>query len=184
LKLDLHRIGRFRLLFGYLIGLLCLVHDKHELFMPGVGIALLGIAVRIWAAGHLQKNVRLATGGPYAFTRNPLYLGSFVLGAGVVASVRAWWLLPVYLAGFAVFYWPTVHREERQLLERFGDEYRAYRDRVPALLPWKFRPGEDRFSFARVIRNREHLYALGCVVFLLALEATEELRALLRHPHG
>jgi len=179
LNLDLSRIGRFRLVFGYLIGLLCLVFAGDELLLPGIAVALAGILLRMWAAGHIQKNSQLATDGPYSLTRNPLYLGSFILGCGVTTAIKAWWLLAAWVIGFAVFYWPTIRREEDGLLRRFGDEYRAYRERVPLFLPWRFGLRGGGFSLSNVVRNREHRYAIGAVAFLILLAAARELRAFL-----
>ena len=177
------RVGRYRLAFGYAIGILCLALARQELFLPGIAIALSGIAFRLWAAGCIEKNRRLVVDGPYALCRNPLYLGSFVMGIGAVLAVRVWWLLAVYIIGFAAFYWPTVRKEEQALLDRFGDEYRAYRRRVPSLVPWKLRLGSSGFSISNVMRNHEHRYALLSVIFLALLEAAEELRDFLAH-HG
>ena len=176
-------VGKFRLAFGYAIGILCLALARQELFLPGIAIALSGIALRFWAAGYIEKNRRLIVDGPYALCRNPLYLGSFIMGIGAVLAIRIWWLLAVYIIGFAAFYWPTVHKEEQTLLDRFGDEYRAYRGQVPSFIPRKSRPGSSGFSISNVMRNREHRYALLSVIFLALLEAAEELRDFLAH-HG
>ena len=163
---------------------MCLALDRHELFMPGIVLALVGIALRFWAAGHILKNSELTTSGPYALSRNPLYLGSFIFGLGGITAIRVWWLLAVYAVGFMAFYWPTIRREERGLLQRFGDKYRAYRERVPVFLPLRFHLGEARFSVRNVIGNREHLYALVSLLFLLLLEAVEEFRSFLSSQAG
>ena len=169
LGISLTRIAKHRLIFGYIIGALCLVVVNRGLFWPGVVLALLGIGFRMWSAGCIHKNEALATDGPYAMTRNPLYVGSFILGLGMVIAVRSWWLAAIYVIGFAVFYWPTVMNEERYLLSKFGDEFTAYKRRVPAFLPWKPRFDRGNFSFAHMKSNREHKYAMvytGCLVLL------------------
>ena len=129
----------------------------------------------------LEKDRELAVSGPYAHTRNPLYLGSLVIGAGgVVAGGVLWFGLP-FLAFFAWTYTSTMAREARALADRFGAAYRHYRDAVPALLP---RPGRYRpppgpeprartFSARRYLRNREYEALLGALAAfgLLALKA-------------
>ncbi|HUV03520.1 MAG TPA: isoprenylcysteine carboxylmethyltransferase family protein [Armatimonadota bacterium] len=183
LKRGALRIGKYRLAFGYFIGVVCLALAREELFLPGVAIAFSGIAFRLWSAGCIDKNRCLAMGGPYALCRNPLYLGSFIMGIGAVLAVRVWWLLVVYVIGFAVFYWPTILREERALAAKFGDEYSAYRGQVPSFVPRKVRLEDNGFSISNVLRNREHLYALASLAFLVLLEAAEELRSFFAH-HG
>lgn len=171
--------AKYRLLFGYAICLASLLFARRELFLPGIGLAMLGIALRIWSAGHLHKDRRLATGGPYAFCRNPLYLGSFLLGLGGMIAIRVWWLLAVYVLGFFAFYYPTMRSEEEFLLDRFGDEFETYRKRVPLFLPLKIGSGSGNFSFSNVMRNKEYKCAAWSMAFLAVLEGVIRLRAVL-----
>jgi protein-S-isoprenylcysteine O-methyltransferase Ste14 len=143
---------------------------RQGLFLPGVLLVIIGIVIRIWAAGCIDKDSRLAMSGPYALTRNPLYLGSFIIGLGVIVAAQIWWLLPIYAVGFALFYWPTIVSEEKKLTELFGEEYLEYKKQVPAFFPWKLRKWGEGFQIARVIRNREHRYALMWLVVLAILE--------------
>ncbi len=137
--------------------------------------------MRGWAAGILEKDRELAVSGPYAFTRNPLYLGSFVAGiGGAVAGGRLWFGL-LFVAFFAWMYGGTMTRENDALAQRFGDRYRHYRKSVPAFLPRRprHRPTTEAaraptsFSLARYARNREYEALLGAVAafVLLALKA-------------
>ena len=147
----------------------------------GAAFVALGLLVRGWAAGVLKKDRELAVSGPYAFTRNPLYLGSFLIGAGAVVAGGRPWLGLVFLGYFAWVYGSTMARETGELEARFGDDYRRYRRSVPALVPrpTRFRPagGDDAtattFSLARYLRNREYEALLGAVAALglLALKA-------------
>jgi len=178
-KLDFERIGKHRLVFGYVIAAACLILASQRLFLPGVIVALSGIAFRMWAAGCIEKNRQLAVSGPYALTRNPLCLGSLMLGFGGVMAVRAWWLLAAYVPGFAVFYWPTILREEKDLLAMFGERFRAYQKHVPAFVPWKLRLPKGRFSWENMVRNGELKHALTYVAFLVLLGALGEVRMLL-----
>lgn len=175
------RLGRHRLIFGYAMCVISLLFARQELFLPGIGLAALGIALRIWSAGYIHKNEQVTTGGPYALSRNPLYLGSFLFGLGGMIAIRVWWLLAVYVIGFFAFYYPTMRSEEAYLLGKFGDEFEAYRKRVPFFLPWKIGAGVGDFSFSSVMRNKEHRYALGSVIFLAILEGVVRLRAFLGH---
>lgn len=101
----------------------------------GAAIALAGGALRAWAAGTIKKNKVLSTHGAYAFTRNPLYLGSFLIGIGfAVASGRVSFLL-FFLAFFAAVYSRTMSKEERRLEALFGAEYRRYAEAVPRFFP-------------------------------------------------
>lgn len=129
----------------------------------------------------LEKDRELAVSGPYAHTRNPLYLGSLVIGTGgVVAGGTLWFGLP-FLAFFAWMYTSTMTRESRALADRFGTAYRHYRDTVPAFLPRPARyrppPGPDlrdrSFSVRRYVRNREYEALLGALAAfgLLVLKA-------------
>ena len=137
----------------------------------GAAFVAFGLLVRGWAAGVLTKDRELAVSGPYAFTRNPLYLGSFLIGAGAVIAGGRMWLGPVFLAYFAWIYGSTMARESGELEERFGDGYRRYRESVPVFLPrlTPFRPAAARgvagtaFSPARYLHNREYEALLGAI---------------------
>lgn len=151
-----------------------------SLLLGAVFVAL-GLLIRGWAAGVLVKDRELAVSGPYAFTRNPLYLGSFLIGVGaVIAGGRPWPGL-VFLGYFVWVYGSTMARESTELQQRFGDPYRRYRESVPVFVPrlTPFRPAAGRpaggtgFSPARYLRNREYEALLGAAagLGLLALKA-------------
>lgn len=152
----------------------------------GGAVILAGLIVRAWAAGVLEKDGELAVSGPYAFTRNPLYLGSFVVGLGTVAAGGRIWIGAAFLAFFAWTYPATMARESAGLEDRFGDGYRRYRGAVPGfvprLSPYRPLPGTapapTRFSLARYLRNREWEAALGGIagMGLLVLKAAGHLR--------
>ncbi len=125
-----------------------------------------GILLRAWAAGTLEKNWRLTIAGPYAFTRNPLYLGSFVVGLGASAAAALPWFAVVFLAFFAWMYLPAMRSEAQSLEEAFGDEYVRYGERVPLLFPCRapYRTGDETsFSIRRYARNKEYEALLGAV---------------------
>ena len=100
----------------------------------GGAVALVGVLVRAWASGHISKNRKLAVTGPYAHTRNPLYFGSFLIGAGFAIAAH-WALLLLVIAFWALVYAPTMEREKANIRERFPDAYDRYSANVPAFVP-------------------------------------------------
>src|SRR5712691_2662849 len=98
-------------------------------------VALPGLALRAWATGHLRKNYALATTGPYAYTRNPLYLGSFVMGLGFTIAAGKLILGLVFAVLFLGIYVPVMRVEAKTLEELFGQDYRRYASAVPLFLP-------------------------------------------------
>src|SRR5713226_2706329 len=103
--------------------------------MIGGLVALPGLALRAWATGHLRKNDALATSGPYAYTRNPLYLGSFLLGAGFTIAAARWELALVFVALFFGIYFPVMRVEASTLAQLFGESSQRYAREVPLFLP-------------------------------------------------
>ena len=156
----------------------------ESVWIGGV-IVLAGLAIRGWAAGVLDKDRKLAVSGPYAFTRNPLYVGSFLLGTGAAVAGGRPLLGVVFLGYFALAYRTAMAHESTSLEARFRDGYRDYRDSVPSFVPRlsPYRPQPDLgvettdFSLARYMRNREYEAALGAVagMVLLVLKATGSL---------
>lgn len=167
-----------RLVFLYLfLAFLALLSQPQRLhFLIGLPFVLLGVAVRLWASGHLFKTQELITSGPYRFTRNPLYLGRFLLLTGF--AWMAWF--PFYINvivlvfGWLVFFGYYMPRKERiepaRLLELHGEAYRKYNAAVPALFP-TLKPFADngiRWRMERMLRLREQwtaLVVLALVVF-------------------
>ncbi len=140
-------------------------------------LVALGEVIRLWASGHIEKTSSLATGGPYAHTRNPLYLGSLLLGAGVAVAAWSPWVALAVTLYFAAFYPPVVREEASFLAGKFGEEYAAWAREVPILLP-RLLPGgprATRFDWARVRGNREWRTALALPVLLLLLAARASL---------
>jgi protein-S-isoprenylcysteine O-methyltransferase Ste14 len=127
----------------------------------GLPIALAGLALRAWAAGHLAKNQALATGGPYQYTRNPLYLGTLLVAAGLVIAARSPWLGALFAVVFAGIYLPVIQLEE-QHLRRLFPEYAVYASEVPALWPrLRARRTVTRFRRQLYWKNQEYQAALG-----------------------
>jgi len=127
----------------------------------GLPVAMLGIWLRAWAAGHVAKDQRLATGGPYACVRNPLYLGTLLTAAGLVLAARSIPLALLFAAAFLLMYLPVIELEEQHLRDLFP-EYPAYAARVPMLLPrFQRSPDGQRFAWRQWVRNREYQALVG-----------------------
>jgi len=166
-------------LYGLVLVLLWLARPTPFGIALGLALVSAGEAIRIWAAGHLVKNDELAVSGPYAHVRNPLYLGSLLVGSGFLVMggrAAALWLLPIGLAFFFLYYFPYKERIESARLERlYGEPYRAYRAAVPALIPriapWRSdgEPSALRWSRERMRANSEQGAAFAIVLGALAL---------------
>ncbi len=126
---------------------LLLSRPSPPLLLAGAAVAFPGLLLRGLAAARIHKDRSLAVRGPYAVIRHPLYLGSFLLGAGLAMAGGRWFFLPLFVGFFLWAYGRTIRTEERQLAARFGEAYQAYRSRVPAFLP-RLRPlgrrGDER----------------------------------------
>ena len=136
-------------------------------------VALPGLALRAWATGHLRKNDALATTGPYAYTRNPLYLGSFVIGLGFTIAAGRLILGLLFALLFLGIYVPVMRVETKTLDELFGKDYQDYAAAVPLFLPrvTAYRAGAAKAKFDPVLyrRYREYQAAIGLVVAWLLL---------------
>jgi protein-S-isoprenylcysteine O-methyltransferase Ste14 len=104
---------KLRVPVGTILGILFLLfmHPTSRSLWIGAAIALPGSLLRLWAAGHIEKGRVLTQGGPYAFTRNPLYLGSFLMALGIILAGQGYWLLPAFAAFFAIVYFPVMKAE-------------------------------------------------------------------------
>lgn len=141
-------------------------HPDAFSLAAGLPLSACGLGLRAWAAGHLAKNQRLATSGPYSFTRNPLYLGTLITALGLAAAGRSIGLAILFAALFALVYLPAIELEEQHLTAILAG-YAAFAARVPLLIPsWtpltkKGNFGPDRFSAALYRKNREYQALMG-----------------------
>jgi protein-S-isoprenylcysteine O-methyltransferase Ste14 len=173
-------LSRYRVAAGWLVGLLVAVLAEPSPTWLGSGLVLacLGEVLRIWASGHIEKTKRLATGGPYAHSRNPLYVGSLLIALGVAVACASPWVVLAVAAYFLAFY-PAVMREEAAFLAgKFREEYAAWAAAVPLFWPrlTPAGPRESRFEWARVRANREWRTALALPVLAALLLALPQLR--------
>jgi protein-S-isoprenylcysteine O-methyltransferase Ste14 len=165
---------------GTALGIIFLLfmHPSIRSLIIGGFFTLAGALLRIWAAGHIEKRVRLTRSGPYAYTRNPLYLGSFLMAFGVILAGQGYWLLPFFALFFFGVYLPVMRAEEHDLEHAYGMDFVEYARSTPLFFPKKPEHSEKsettetagspvRFSWSRVRKNREHRN----LVSLLAVEA-------------
>jgi protein-S-isoprenylcysteine O-methyltransferase Ste14 len=137
----------------------------------GLPVSLAGLTLRGWAAGCLEKNQRLATGGPYARMRNPLYFGTLLVAAGLVIASRSPGLALLFAVVFLFVYLPVIQLEEQHLRQIFP-EYEAYAGQVPALWPRLTAAplaGGARFRWPLYRKNQEYQAALGFAAGMLFL---------------
>ena len=166
-------VARWRVPMGFLLGIAYLIFAQPTvpLLAGGALVALGGLGIRAYAAGYLDKNRSLSTSGPYAYTRNPLYLGSLLLGLGLGIAGGLWWLAMVFVCFFVFVYGPVMRREEAVLREQYGQEYEIYATTVPLFLPFRKSgvASGERFQWQRYRRNREYEAALGYIAGVLFL---------------
>ena len=159
----LKTIARLRVPLGFLFGVLAiwLADPTARMLAIGAAVALAGEALRIWAAGHLEKGREVTASGPYAWTRHPLYLGSTLIGAGLALGAGSVAVAVIVLAYLAVTLTAAIRTEEAHLTEKFGAAYPSYRAGRHAV--------SRSFSIERAMRNREYRAAIGVLVVLTIL---------------
>jgi protein-S-isoprenylcysteine O-methyltransferase Ste14 len=161
-------LARYRVRLGMLAAVVAFWVARPTLRSLAVGatVACVGQALRLWAAGHLEKGREVTASGPYRLTRHPLYVGSSIMGIGFAiasASVAVALLIAVYMM---VTVSAAIRSEESHLTEKFGEAYPEYRDgRTPDV--------SRRFSLRRARANREYrsIAGLGAALALLLLKA-------------
>jgi len=163
---------RIRVPLGFLFAVFFLYLARPRWWSLGVGsaVALAGVAIRALSSGHVNKNEELATNGPYAYTRNPLYLGSIVIAAGFALAALRWELALALVALYLAIYMPVIRGEEQFLRQRFSS-YADYCARVPRLVP-RLRAGDTgRMNFSAELyrKHREYNALLGTLAIIAAL---------------
>jgi hypothetical protein len=159
--------------FGLSIITLLLAQPSLRLILIGGAISFMGVGLRAWASGHLRKNEVLTITGPYRYTRNPLYLGSFLIGLGVMIAGSNLVLLGLFLVFFAAVFGSAMIGEAGHLRTLFPEQYSQYERAVPLffprLKPYTVQPAQSEFSFRRYQSRREYRVALGVIVALALL---------------
>lgn len=157
-------LARWRVSLGFLLALaaLWLATPTRQSLAIGALVVLGGEALRVWAAGHLEKSTEVTRSGPYGFTRHPLYLGSSLIGVGLAVAAHHLVLGVLILLYLAMTLSAAMRSEEAHLREKFGDAYDAYAEQRAA-------PMRRTFSWARALRNREHHAIVGLTTGLIWL---------------
>jgi protein-S-isoprenylcysteine O-methyltransferase Ste14 len=159
-------LARWRVFLGFVFGaiVLWLATPGPRTLAAGSIIAIIGEAIRVWAAGHLEKSKEVTQSGPYRYTRHPLYLGSSLIGAGIAIASHNVVVIAMVAAYLLLTLTAAMRSEEAHLREKFGDAYDAYAEkRAPRV--------ERSFSWQRAVRNREHHTIAGLITGLLLLAA-------------
>jgi protein-S-isoprenylcysteine O-methyltransferase Ste14 len=162
-------IQRWRVPLGFLCAALFILFARPRpvTLLIGAAISFVGLLIRAWASGHIRKNSALAVSGPYAYTRNPLYLGSFILGLGFTVGAGRWWLAILFGVLFLGIYFPVMRVESATMGQSFGPEFSDYSQAVPLFLPRLTSYGKDnetKFDRGLYMRYREYQAALGLLI--------------------
>jgi protein-S-isoprenylcysteine O-methyltransferase Ste14 len=165
---------RIRVPLGFAFAVLYMWLARPTVMSMLIGAVLVipGLLLRGLASGHVQKNEQLTTSGPYAYTRNPLYLGSLILAMGFAAASRSWWIAGAVVLMLSAVYLPVIFAEEAWLHERFP-QFDDYARRVPRLWPRLTSSGDSNgaFSWDLYRKHREYNALLGAVAVMAALAA-------------
>jgi protein-S-isoprenylcysteine O-methyltransferase Ste14 len=166
-------VARLRVTCGFILvaAFAWFSHPAARSLLVGLPVSVLGLLLRAWATGHVEKNIRLAQSGPYAYVRNPLYLGTLLVAAGLVIASRQWLLAALFGAVFLLIYLPAIELEEQHLRTLFP-EFADYEERVPALWP-TIHPLHNAaaFRWSLYVRNREYQALLGFLAGVALLAA-------------
>ena len=171
---------RIRVPAGFVLAPLLVISAKPtpRSLIIGAAVAFIGLMIRAWSSGYLKKNMELTTSGPYAYTRNPLYLGTFILGTGIAISSDAIWFVALFMTLYLLIYVPVMFAEAETLRKLFPAEYNQYSLSVPLFLP-RLTPygapqkesGARRFALSQYAKHREYRAALGLVAVYALLAA-------------
>src|SRR6202043_218854 len=163
---------RIRVPLGFLFAVLYfwLARPTWRSLMLGAIVVVPGLLIRALASGHVRKNETLATSGPYAYTRNPLYLGSLLMGLGFCIAARSWWVGVALVVMFFAIYLPVIRDEEAFLRKKFP-EFEEYARRVPQMVP-RLRASDapsGAFSLELYLQHREYNALLGALGMMAGL---------------
>ena len=173
-------LSKWRVRLGHIFTLVLLFFAQPDAIslIIGAAIAIIGESIRILSAGYIEKGETLSRSGPYAYTRNPLYLGSFFMYLGFCIASRNPYIIAAFFPFFFAVYIPTIILEEEFLSKKFADEFKEYAARVPRFFPClicllssahRAPRTAHHFRWDQVMRNREYEGMLGLIVVLIIL---------------
>jgi protein-S-isoprenylcysteine O-methyltransferase Ste14 len=160
--------------FGFFVLFFCSLDEAS--IRAGIGFIIAGMLIRLWSNGYAIKNDKLTTSGPYAFVRNPLYLGTFLISIGFVIVLKSepplleWIVGSIFLLALSFMYYRTINAEQGMLLAKFKDAYKDYCKQVPAMVPCliPYSKGEKwPFSLQRLINSKEHKPVFWIIILLV-----------------
>src|SRR5712664_1272145 len=167
---------RWRVRVGYPLAIAVVYFSRPtpRSILVGALVGVAGLCLRAYAAGYLHKKEVLSVTGPYAYTRNPLYLGSAILALGAGIATRSWISSSILIVYFAVFYSIVMRREAEELHLRHGASFEEYARAVPLFIPRLTAAklsadSAGSFSFAQYKKNHEWQAAVGFLFLLLVL---------------
>lgn len=170
-----HSRERYRQFLGiaFIVLVSLIGQPQMPFYLIGAGLVVVGVAIRLWASGHVKKDKMLATDGPYAYVRHPLYVGNLLLLFGFAMASGLWWSFPLLIAFLFAFYPPAIRDEDAKLRALFKEEWDAWREATPALMP-RFSKSNRRdrgdWSFNQSLRhNGEPIIAFFLISCLYVL---------------
>jgi protein-S-isoprenylcysteine O-methyltransferase Ste14 len=174
-RLEWAKIARrIRVPLGFVFAVLYvwLARPTWRFIVLGAVLIVPGLLVRALASGHVRKNEALTTSGPYGYTRNPLYVGSLLMGLGFAVAARSWWVGVVLVVMFFAIYLPVIRDEEEFLREKFP-EFEEYARRVPRIFPRIVPSGATAggLSLDLYLKHREYNALIGALALVAALVA-------------
>jgi len=160
-------LGSFQIPLLVVVGLAAIALIDTAPVWPGMLVCAFGEAIQVWSASHLVKNEQLINSGPYAYVRNPMYLGRFFVGLGFTIMIKNPWIIAAYVVLFAIYAVCRVGGEEARLSGCFGEEYTEYRAHVrrflPRLTPYA-RSSGAKAKWESFARNHEYRNVIGLLV--------------------
>jgi protein-S-isoprenylcysteine O-methyltransferase Ste14 len=175
IKFDKRLVQRIRVPLGFIFAIVFIIFAKPTIIslIAGAAVAYVGVLIRAWASGHIRKAKKLAVSGPYAYTRNPLYVGSFIMGVGITIAAGVWWLAILFAVLFLGIYLPVMRVEIGDMRRIFGAEFDDYEKNVPLFVPrlTKWKDSGERFDFQLYLQYREYRAAIGVAVVIALLAA-------------
>lgn len=168
-------VSHNRIATSFIIGLVFILFSNPTFssIIIGLPIILLGEIFRTLSSGYIEKNSSLSLGGPYSVTRNPMYVGNFLLGFGFMVTANQLILILIFVVFFTFIYQATITEEEKKLQQKFGDAFLVYKASVPRFFPrlWQWRENGQSFNWSRVIKHREYVTWIGIAGGILILTA-------------
>ena len=163
---------RFAIIYPFGVYLLIFGAVSTISLRAGIGYVIAGLLIRLWSNGYAIKNDKLSTCGPYAFVRNPLYVGTFLIALGFVIVLQMGWVVgTLFLAALGFMYYQTIQNEQGMLLKKFGKVYQDYCAKVPAIIPAlvPYNKAEQwPFSLERLIKSKEYKSLVWITAIIIA----------------